>query len=140
LTVISKSSLREGRKLIGNKWVSKEKRNGSFRVRFVALGKSQIPGVDFVENFSAVVEDSSFRVILSLIQKLNLPVWILDVETAFLHGNLEKDLFMNIPKEHEWYEKDQEKILKLNKSIYRLVQAARKRHKKFEKEILKLRY
>ena len=34
------------RRLIGNKWVFKIKRDGTYRARLVALGYSQIPGVD----------------------------------------------------------------------------------------------
>ena len=33
------------RRLIGNKWVFKIKRDGTYRTRLVALGYSQIPGV-----------------------------------------------------------------------------------------------
>ena len=37
--------------LIGNKWVFKLKRDGTYRARLVALGYSQIPGVDYTDNF-----------------------------------------------------------------------------------------
>ena len=39
------------RRLIGNKWVFKIKRDGTYRARLVALGYSQIPGVDYTDNF-----------------------------------------------------------------------------------------
>ena len=39
------------RRLIGNKWVVKFKRDGTYRARLVALGYSQIPGVDYTDNF-----------------------------------------------------------------------------------------
>ena len=35
--------------LIGNKWVFKIKRDGTYRARLVALGYSQIPGVDYTD-------------------------------------------------------------------------------------------
>ena len=38
------------RRLIGNKWVFKIKRDGTYRARLVALGYSQIPGVDYTDN------------------------------------------------------------------------------------------
>ena len=47
----------EGRRCIGHKWVFKKKRNGVYRARLVALGYSQIPGVDYTENFAPVVGD-----------------------------------------------------------------------------------
>ena len=47
----------KGRKLIGSKWVFKLKRNGKYRSRLVALGYTQIPGIDYTDNFSAVVHE-----------------------------------------------------------------------------------
>ena len=44
------SSMPKGRKAVGSKWVFKKKKNGVYRARLVALGYSQIPGVDFTEN------------------------------------------------------------------------------------------
>ena len=52
------------RRLIGNKWVFKIKRDGSYRVRLVALGYSQITGVDYTDNFAPVAHDVSFRIAL----------------------------------------------------------------------------
>ena len=40
--VVERSSIPEGRRLIGSKWVFKEKRDGRFRARLVCLGYSQI--------------------------------------------------------------------------------------------------
>ena len=44
---IDKVKIPEDRRLIGNKWVFKIKRDGTYRARLVALGYSQIPGVDY---------------------------------------------------------------------------------------------
>ena len=64
--VIKKKDIPEGRRLIGNKWVFKVKRNGTYRSRLVALGYTQIPGVDYTDNFSAVVHDVTFRMALTI--------------------------------------------------------------------------
>ena len=53
------------RRLIGNKWVFKIKRDGTYRARLVALGYSQIPGVDYTDNFAPVAHDVSFRITLA---------------------------------------------------------------------------
>ena len=55
-----------GKSLIGSKWVFKLKRNGVFRSGLVALGHRQIPGIDFTDNFSAVVHDVTLRIALIL--------------------------------------------------------------------------
>jgi hypothetical protein len=36
------------------------KRNGIFRARLVACGYSQVPGIDFNENYASVINDVSF--------------------------------------------------------------------------------
>jgi hypothetical protein len=65
--------------------------------------------------------------------------YALDVETAFLHGKLEEEIFMNVP---EGYSEDPDfiktKAMRLKKAIHGLVQAARQWWKKFNSEILKL--
>ena len=48
------------RRLVGCKWVFKIKRNGVYRARLVAQGFSQIPGVNFTESYSPVVNDVTF--------------------------------------------------------------------------------
>ena len=53
------------RRLIGNKWVFKIKRDGAYRARLVALGYSQIPGVDYTDYFAPVAHDVSFRIALA---------------------------------------------------------------------------
>ena len=55
----------ENRRLIGNKWVFKIKTDGTYRARLVALGYSQIPGIDYTDNFAPVAHDVSFRIALA---------------------------------------------------------------------------
>jgi hypothetical protein len=98
----------------------------SSHARLVSQGYSQVPEIDFSKNFAPVIDNTTFRAVLSLIQKEKITVYALDVQTAFLHGESEEEIFMKIP---EGYTEDQEfyemKALNLNKAIYGLVQAAR---------------
>ena len=48
-------------RLVGWRWVFKVKRNGVYHARLVAKGFSQIPGADFTDNYSPVVNDATFR-------------------------------------------------------------------------------
>jgi hypothetical protein len=93
----------------------------------VACGYSQIPGVDFNENFAPVLNDVSFRIILTSKLLWNLQASIVNVETAFLHGNLQEEIYMNVPK---GMSHDDNTCLLLKKTIYALVQSARKFYNK----------
>ncbi len=77
-----------------SKWVFKVKRNGVFRSRLVACGYSQIPGVDFTENYSPVVHDITFQILILAMMLFGLSAKIVDVETAFLYGKLDEEIYM----------------------------------------------
>ena len=77
---IDKMKIPENKRLIGNKWVFKIKRDGTYRARLVALGYSQIPGVDFTDNFAPVAHDVSFRIALARMMVEKLDSLVMDVE------------------------------------------------------------
>ena len=52
-------------RLVGCRWVFKVKRNGVYHARLVPKDFSQIPGVDFTDNYSPVVNDVTFRVVVA---------------------------------------------------------------------------
>jgi hypothetical protein len=120
------------RRLIGSKWVFKKKKNGVYRPRLVALGYSQIPGVDYTENFAPVVHDITLRTVLITMLLLGLKAELVDVETAFLEGDMDTELYMKIPEGLEHIETiENDDCLQLIKCIYGSVQAARQFWKKF---------
>ena len=94
---IDKVKIPENRRLIGNKWVFKIKRDGIYRARLVALGYSQIPGVDYTDNFSPMANDVSLRIALASMMVEKLDSLVMDVETAFLYGDMEEEIFMKSP-------------------------------------------
>ena len=55
------------RRLVGCRWVFKVKRNRGYHARLVAKGFSQIPCVDFADNYSPVMNDVTFRVVVARI-------------------------------------------------------------------------
>ena len=57
-------------------------------------GFQQKKGVDFDEIFSPVVKMTSIRTVLSIAASMNLKVEQLDVKTAFLHGDLEEEIYI----------------------------------------------
>ena len=96
-----KNTIPENRRLIGAKWVFKVKNDGRHRARCVALGCSQIPGVDYTDNFSPVVNDVTLRAALIISLQKGWSRRTLDVKTAFLEGDLEEDIFMKLPPGYE---------------------------------------
>nr|GEY94531.1 retrovirus-related Pol polyprotein from transposon TNT 1-94 [Tanacetum cinerariifolium] len=118
-----------GRKFIGNKWVYKIKRNNddqveSYRARLVVKGYAQKEGIDFNEIFSPMVRMTTIRVVLEMCATYDLHLEQLDVKTAFLHGNLEEEIYMLQPEGFK--QKGKENLVcMLNKSLYGLKQAPR---------------
>ena len=87
-------------------------------------GFVQRKGIDFDEFFSPDVKMTSIRTILSLLAAEDLHLKKLDVNTKFLHGDLEEEIYMQQPQGYEV--KGKEKLVcKLKKSLYGLKQAAR---------------
>ena len=126
--------LPKGKKVLKNKWIFKVKNDGKnlrYKARLVVKGFGQRKGVDFDEIFSPVVKMSSIRVVLGMAASLNLEVEQLDVKTAFLHGDLEEEIYMEQPEGFETKEKEHY-VCKLKKSLYGLKQAPRQWYYKFD--------
>ncbi|CAA7029216.1 unnamed protein product [Microthlaspi erraticum] len=125
------------RKIISDRWLFRLKSGiegvepERYKARLVARGFSQKEGIDYQEVFSPVVKHVSIRVLLTLVVNLDLELEQMDVKTAFLHGNLEEDLYMYQP---EGYvdEKQRDKVCLLKKSLYGLKQSPRQWNKRFD--------
>ncbi|WVZ61696.1 hypothetical protein U9M48_011528 [Paspalum notatum var. saurae] len=91
-----------GHRPIGLKWVFKLKKDAAGRVfkhkaRLVAKGYVQREGVDFGEVFAPVARLDSVRLLLALAAQEGWTVHHMDVKSAFLNGELEKEVYVVQP-------------------------------------------
>jgi hypothetical protein len=69
-----------------------------YKARLVAKGYSHKEGIEFHEIFSRVVKTVSIRIVITLAALLGLELGKLDVKTAFLHGHLNEEIYMEQPE------------------------------------------
>ena len=89
--------------------------------------------MDFTDNYSPVVNDVTFRVMVARMVIENVKGKVVDIDNAFLNGDLEHEIYMKLPEGYDEViseDVDKEDCLILQKAIYGLVQAARQFWKK----------
>jgi Reverse transcriptase (RNA-dependent DNA polymerase) len=123
--------------LVYYKWVFAIKRNEKneivrYKARLVAHGFTQIPGVDYEETYSPVVDAMTLRFLISLIITENLQMRLMDVVTAYLYGSVDNDIYMKVPEGL--------KCLKLKRSLYGLKQSGRMWYNRLSEYIIKEGY
>ena len=80
---------------------------------------AQKEGIDYNEVFSPVLKHSSIRILLALVAQMNMELVQLDVKIAFLHGNLEMEIYMTQPEGFKDIRKE-DMVCKLKISLYGL--------------------
>jgi hypothetical protein len=128
-------NLPPGVKAIGVKWIFKTKYNEKGQIekhkaRLVAKGYSQKYGIDYSEVFALVARWETIRSILSLAAYEGWCVYQLDVKSAFLHGELVENVYVEQPLAYR--KGNDSQVYKLKKALYRLRQAPRARYRKIE--------
>ena len=131
--------LPKGRKLVRCKWVYRTKyaTDGSVdkhKARLVAKGFSQVEGLDYTETFAPVAKMNSIRLVLSLAASYRWEVHQMDVKSAFLHGDLQEEIYMAQPP--RFVQSNSSLVCHLKKSLYGLKQAPRAWYAKMDRFLL----
>ncbi|GKC28265.1 putative ribonuclease H-like domain-containing protein [Tanacetum coccineum] len=91
-----------GTKVIGTKWVFKNKRDERSivvknKARLVAQGFRHEDGIDYDEVFAPVARIEAIRLFLAFASYIGLTVYQMDVKSAFLYGTIEEEVYVHQP-------------------------------------------
>lgn len=98
-----------------------------YKARLVARGFTQRKGINYEEIYAPVVRADSCRVLLAKAAKEDLEIMQFDIKTAFLYGELQEDIWIELP-DGPWKKKHR---VKLKKSLYGLKQSPNCWNRKF---------
>nr|XP_008349240.1 uncharacterized protein LOC103412466 [Malus domestica] len=110
-----------------------------YNVRLVAKGYTQTFGVDYQETFAPVAKMNTIRVLLSLTANFDWPLRQFDIKNAFLHGDLEEEVYKDFPLGYG-ITNSSGKVCRLRKALYGLKQSPRAWFGRFTQAMKKCRY
>ncbi|GJW74217.1 putative ribonuclease H-like domain-containing protein [Tanacetum coccineum] len=119
--------LPHGAKVIGTKWVYRNKRDERGvvvrnKARLVAQGHRQEEGIDYDEVFAPVARIEAIRLFLAFASFMGFIVYQMDVKSAFLYDIIDEEVYVSRPP--SFVDPDHpKKVYKVVKALYGLHQA-----------------
>nr|GEY36259.1 ribonuclease H-like domain, reverse transcriptase, RNA-dependent DNA polymerase [Tanacetum cinerariifolium] len=98
--------------------------------------KIQKEGIDYEEVFAPAARIEAIRLFLAYASFMGFPVYQMDVKSEFLYGTIKEEVYVCQPlgfEDHEY----PDKVYKVVKALYRLLQAPRACQDKYVVEILR---
>lgn len=128
-SLIDRSHVPAGRRLVRLIWVYKIKRSGALKARLCVQGCTQVAGVDFDQTFCATMRSGSLRLLCALAARhdLNMRRW--DFVSAYLQGELLEDevVYCQMPPGYELSGRDgRQRVCRVEKPIYGMAQSGRR--------------
>lgn len=132
------------RMLWGCRWVFTIKYNldgtvERYQSRLVAQGYTQQEGLDLMDTFSHVAKRTSVKLLLSLAAAKGRRLTQMDVSNAFLHGDLDEEIYMSLPQGYTpapGVVLPPNLVCRMRKSLYGLKHASRQWYKRFSSVLL----
>nr|GEY29307.1 zinc finger, CCHC-type [Tanacetum cinerariifolium] len=107
----------------------------NLKLDLVIQGFRQKEGIDYFDTYAPVARITTIRLLLALAVIQNLVIHQMDVKTTFLNGDLDEEVYMKQPKGFVM-PGNEHKVCKMVKLLYRLEQAPKQWHQKFDEVVL----
>lgn len=107
--------------------------------RLASQGLTQQEGLDFLDTFSPVAKLTSVKLLIALAAANGWSLNQMDVSNAFLHGELDEEIYMRLPSGYTppaGTTLPPDAVCRLRKSLYGLKQASRQWYKRFSSFLL----
>ncbi|MBW0537727.1 hypothetical protein O181_077442 [Austropuccinia psidii MF-1] len=115
------------KQILGTRWVFATKSNQQgelirYKARLVVQGHCQVKGINFEETFAPTPTFATLRSVFAIASAYRWRVTTFDVMTAYLHSQLDEDIYVKAPP---GVTTGPGMVFKLNKALYGLKQAGR---------------
>jgi hypothetical protein len=137
---VKRREVPKGANILPGTWVLRIKRfpDGRMRkhkARFCVRGDRQVEGVDYFEKYAPVVAWSTVRLMMTISLHTGMATRQIDFSNAFVQATLDEDVYIELPQGYMLDNKgklvgsgtmhghDKDNVLKLDRSLYGLVQA-----------------